>query len=331
MRASPLDVVVSVIACGALLTLAAFTDRLVANPDPRTLNLKPAPLEPRDRIYGVAAPTPDVLWLAGGGGKIVRSDDAGRSWRVQTTPVTDTLQDIAAWDATRAIAVGDNGAVLVTQDGGTTWRKQEALPADFVQKLLRVRVTGPGAAWIVGTMGTILRTGDGGATWEVLGERIDVAFNDAAFPDPDTAVLVGEFGRIVRSTDGGRTWRELPPASERSLMSVAFRDARNGAAVGLDGQVLVTGDGGASWSAVDSGTHEHLFAVAVQDGSWIAVGDMGVVVTGAAGADSWQSRRLGEHEFAWHAGLASYREGLFLVGATRGTLNSQGWTPLALQ
>ncbi len=326
-----IDLIVFVASCAALLALAALTDRLVPEASPERTNLKAPPLDGRDRTYGVAAPQPDVLWLAGSAGKIVRSDDAGATWAVQQTPLGEDLQDIAAWDGKRAVAVGNDGVAVVTADGGASWRRVDVPRSEVANKLLRVRLAPDGSAWAVGAMGTILRSADGGATWERRGREMDVAWNDIAFPDKDRGVVVGEFGRVMRTADGGRTWKETPRVTESSLLGVAFRDGKLGVAVGLDGRILATRDGGATWSPAAAATREHLLAVGFVDGGWVAVGDMGMLFTADPEARQWSVRRLAEHEIAWHTDFARYSGGLFLVGASRGTWRAGAWSPLILK
>jgi hypothetical protein len=111
------------------------------------------PLAPRDLFLGAAAPADGVLWLAGSEGKIVRSDDGGRSWRVQRSGTTGMLQAIAAWSPAEAVAVGADGAVLATRDGGGTWRPIR-LPIGKPHRLLAAALDGAGRLWVAGEMGS---------------------------------------------------------------------------------------------------------------------------------------------------------------------------------
>ncbi len=79
-----------------------------------------------DAFYGIAALPNGAMWAVGSNGKILYSDDAGQSWRRQGTGSRETLQDVAAWDARRAVAVGNDGVVLTTGDGGHSWTPAQA-------------------------------------------------------------------------------------------------------------------------------------------------------------------------------------------------------------
>lgn len=320
-----LDGVLIVLVGSTLVAGAVRSHHFVPEPDPETLEIEAPAIEPRDLIYGVAAPEPGVLWLAGNHGKVVRSDDGGITWQVQETPGRENLQDLAAWDGRRAVAVGNDGLVMRTGDGGATWDEVEVPRSEIVNKLLRVEAYGEATAWTVGAGGMILVSRDAGATWERRSPREDVAWNGVSFVDAERGLVVGEFGRILATDDGGATWDELASPVERSLMDVELRDLERGVAVGLDGLLLVTDDGGETWTVTPSGTPVHLYTVSWRDGRWMAAGDGGVILEGDEAARRWKARPLGDHELGWHTGLARDGEHLVLVGASQGRLVDGAW------
>lgn len=301
---------------GGLLYAAFFVKA-----EPMVGNLRERPIERRDAFYGIAVPRPDVVWGAGSYGKVVRSEDRGRSWAVQPTPGDAHLQAISAWDAERAVAVGNHGIVIVTADGGATWREVEVPRSEVANKLVQVRTYPDGVAWAVGEVGAVLRTRDYGATWQrVLAEK-DQAWNDIFFVGAD-GWMVGEFGQMMRTRDGGDTWQQIDSPLESSLMSVHFRDAANGVAVGLAGGVLTTADGGASWTEAARVTREHLNCVIWDGGRWVAVGDKGVRVTGGADGRGWKGERISEQDLSWRTQIARAGDGFVLAGANLALLDN---------
>jgi photosystem II stability/assembly factor-like uncharacterized protein len=325
-----LDVLILAVVGIGLLTAALYSETITGRAADEVADLVPPPIQWRDQFLGVAAPAPGVIWMAGSGGKVVRSEDGGQSWSIQETGVTENLQGIDAWDPDRAIAVGNDGVVLVTADGGDSWTRVEAPRSEIANKLIRVRCADGGEAWAVGVMGTILHSEDWGASWQRRAEEVDVAWNDIAFADEQNLWVVGEFGSMMHSPDAGATWQEVEPASERSLMGLSFRDARTAVAVGLDGLVLRTLDAGLSWTPVDAGTPLHLFDVVWDGAEWIAVGGMGVVVTGSENGDSWRAQRLSERDLAWHTALVPTGDGVYVAGASQGSWRTGQWTPAGL-
>lgn len=300
---------------------------LFIKPQPVGSTVSPPVIERRDFFYGITTPAPGLLWIAGTNGKIVRSEDGGQTWKLQAIATKAHLQDIAAWDALNAVAVGNKGVVAVTSDGGANWTEVEAPKSQIANKLTRVLTLPQGQAWAVGEMGALLQSADFGKTWQRKRDEEDVGWNDVAFANANDGWVVGEFGRILRTVNGGAAWQAVQAPVQSSLMGVAFRDARNGAAVGLEGVVLVTHDGGATWQQVKSGIAEHLFTVVWDDkkASWIAGGNQGLWVTGSSDGASWKAGRLDERDLSWHT-KASIADGkTYFAGSNVGAWDGKSW------
>lgn len=293
---------------------------------PKSVGASVAPpvLSPRDIFYGIAVPTQSVVWAVGQKGKIVRSEDAGKTWVAQKVPLRTNFQSIATWSAQRAIVVGNAGSVLVTNDGGLHWQAVANVPLNAEgQKFLRARAATDGRAWIVGEFGLILSSIDFGATWTSVGKKEDIAWNDLAV-GPSAMVAVGEFGRIRRSSDGGKSWSDISSPVKSSLTSVAMRADGMAIAVGLDGVILVSSNEGTSWQRLPSGTAEHLFSVASGPNGWYAVGDQGVYL--AAGDDStiWKSKHFAARYYGWHTDVQLFSGALYVAGKTLSVLAADG-------
>jgi photosystem II stability/assembly factor-like uncharacterized protein len=296
-------------------------------PSPQGASVARPVFERGDRFYGLVVQESGKAWLVGSSGKILRSEDGARSWRMQASPVDVPLQDIAAWDEQRAVAVGNGGVIVVTDDGGTSWRKVEAPRSKIANKLLRVTVLADGQAWAVGEGGSILQSLDFGSTWRQVGPEEDVAWNDIVFRG-QRGWMVGEYGRIRVSDNRGVSWREIKSPTKMSLMSVAFKDSSNGVAVGLNGVILASHDGGETWTQEESrspdqiadagqaenradvgkvferGQLEHLLDVIWDGDRWIAVGSKGIIVIGDADARQWRATRLSSDDRNWYTSVA---------------------------
>ena len=280
--------------------------------------VEPKAVERRDNFFSVVAPSEQVAWAAGTGGKIVRTDDGGRTWHRQNTATYENLQGIAAWDAQHAVAAGNHGVILFTADGGNSWKAAQVPKSDNPNKLFRVHIF-DGVAWAVGEFGSLLRSDDKGATWTRAMEEKDRAWNDICFRGQN-GWLVGEFGTVMRTTDGGATWTENELENKVSLMGVEFRDDQNGVAVGLTGTLMVTSDGGATWRDVPPLTREHLLDIAWDENRWVAVGDKGVMVTSDAAAAEWKLGRISEGDVSWRTQIARAGNRYYVSGANLGVL-----------
>ncbi|MCP4596788.1 MAG: glycosyl hydrolase [Neptuniibacter sp.] len=314
---------------------------LFVKPEPVGSTVIPTAIENRDRFYGMVA-IDSTLWAVGANGKIVRSDDAGKTWAVQNVPVKAHLQDISAWDENNAVVVGNNGVALYTRDGGVTWQQAEAPVNDVVNKLLDVKVYDEGEAWAVGAFGTILRSNDYGQTWSYARETEDFILNEITKRADGGLVAVGEFGSILIS-DQGSNWQMVTAPVESSLMAIDFQDATTGIAAGLEGVLLKTTDGGFNWSrvgnalafpkveadpgvgvALDGGwrdvTTEHIFSVFWHQDlqRWYGVGTKGLWLEAEPEAQIWKTGRLAPKDLAWHTSIAQVDDGVVLAGKNLG-------------
>ena len=300
---------------------------LFVKPQPAGGTVQPPVLERRDHFYGIAAAPNEDIWVAGSDGKIVAVDKQGLT-RPLVSATHQTLQDIATWDDSHGVAVGNEGVVLITSNGGHSWKTVESVPrSEVANKLTRVRVAADGKAVATGEMGALLISKDYGATWTRLRDEEDVAWNDAALLPNDRLVVVGEFGRILVSPDGGNTWDTPKVPVESSLMAVSFRNANEGVAVGLEGVVLTTRDGGRSWHREKQDSHAHLFDVTWDDANqrWLGVGALGTWIQAGPEASDWQSGRLDERDLAWHTRILPKGKEAWLAGANVGRWDEKRW------
>jgi len=302
---------------------------LFIKPQPVGMTVQPPVMEQRDYYYGLAVLPGQRRWLAGSNGKIIQIDGEGHA-SLLVAGAAQTLQDIAAWDETRGLAVGNEGVVVRTADGGKTWQEVADVPkSEVANKLNRVRLGPEGVAVATGEMGALLATQDYGEHWRRLRPEEDQAWNDVALLPGKKLVAVGEFGRIAISADNGATWADIKAPIEVSLMSVAFRDAQNGLAVGLEGTVLKTENGGETWHALDVAAHEHLYDIvwdAARD-RWIGAGNLGRWLMVDAGG-KMESGRLDAQDLTWHVRAVPEGDRIWFIGANVGRWDGKTWSPL---
>ena len=132
-------------------------------------------VEPGDvNLYGLSFGDPDHAWQVGEFGVVLASQDGGRTWHQQTTPVESTLFGVRFSDAQHGIAVGLDSVILRTENAGATWTPVP--PPIQGRSLFDVFVRGQ-QGWIVGDQGTVLRTANGGASWTVEPLPLQLAAN----------------------------------------------------------------------------------------------------------------------------------------------------------
>jgi hypothetical protein len=150
-------------------------------------------------FHALRADGPRVIGYDASGGRLMRSDDAGRTWTTLATP--DSLHAVAAdpGRSERLLASG-SGGLFGSTDGGTSWTAVPGPPA-----LLAWPASD--ALYAIGADGTVAASADAGRSWTAAG----------ALPgDPVAATAAGREalvvalsdGRIVSSPDGGRSWSD---------------------------------------------------------------------------------------------------------------------------
>lgn len=139
-----------------------------------------------------------VLGYDATGGRLMQSEDGGRTWTVVRRDVA--LFDVAAHprDPSRLVATGENG-VAASGDGGATWR-------DLGARGVLLAWPRADRLYALTPDGAVTRTSDGGATWVRRGA---LPGEPAALTatGPEALIVALHDGRLVSSGDGGRTWR----------------------------------------------------------------------------------------------------------------------------
>lgn len=324
-----IEIILSLVIVFGLLWVAFYLQ-----PSAEVKVIEPSPFGQRENYYGATAPSKDgrVLWAVGRKGRIIRSEDHGKNWVIQNSPITSVhLQDIDAWNNESAIIVGDNGTVLVTSDGGANWSKKELELRQFGEQLLKVHVEkSADRAWAVGAMGSVFVSDDRGDSWRMTHPEEDLSWNGLDVSSDGTVWVVGEFGRMSKSTDHGQSWEEVSVGADQSLMDVSFSDAQTGVAVGLSGTIFSTVDGGEQWQQVESGTDMHINDIAWDGEHFVAVGSGGILLASNSGGTHWTVGRLGENNSFWYTEVvpiasASLGRQYLGAGANLGISRNSQW------
>ncbi|MEP5990548.1 exo-alpha-sialidase, partial [Rhodopirellula bahusiensis] len=197
-------------------------------------------------LYAVSV-SPDgmILVAVGDWGVIVRSEDAGKTWRNFASGVDAALCDVRFLNETRVVAVGggyepvtglSRGVALASDDAGRTWHRVDSLETT---KLHRMAIRNgfdaeplpAGSIEAVGddaeaSRGNRFHSFDGGLTWledsaqstesrtklrDWLRQDVLVQASESARQTKGEGwrVRVGTHGLIERSTDDGQTWNPV--------------------------------------------------------------------------------------------------------------------------
>ncbi len=231
---------------------------------------------------GLSVVNEKVVWASGTGGTVIRTTDAGATWKVMTVPGAEKLdfRDIEAFDDKTAyilsIGNGDSSRIYKTADGGATWKQQfvnqkEAAFFDAIacyDKTNCLAMSDPVEGHYV-----LIETTDG-ETWKEIKSNAMPAARDgeAAFAASGTCLIVhgksdaylvsgGDAARVFRSQDRGKTWKAfntpiVSGTSGSGIFSIAMWDAKNGVIVGgnyeqpndAKSNLAFTSDSGSTWT-----------------------------------------------------------------------------------
>ena len=156
----------------------------------------------------VAVIGPHHAWIGTGAGRVLRSSDEGRTWRVSTTPVpagaSSGIFSVAFRDAGHGVVVGGDYRketealrnAAVTSDGGATWQLASRGPGGY--RSVVASVPGTKASFIAAGPSGVDWSEDDGKTWEGAAGS---GFDTLSFAR-GTAVAwaAGDHGRLARLT-----------------------------------------------------------------------------------------------------------------------------------
>lgn len=201
------------------------------------------------RAFSVAVDDSAKAILLACGNGLLRSLDAGQSWRVESDwRVTEVLDVLPGPHAGGALLATAHGVWQWAPESDDAWRPiNDGLDSTFVSQLVRLN-SGYAAATETGVY--TLRTAPGGKrTWKRVG--VTSPARSITVSHGDRRWIVGlEKRGIARSSDGGTTWT-YPLASD-SIYATASHpiDENTLVAGGLSGTLWLSTDGGVSWQNV---------------------------------------------------------------------------------
>ena len=173
-------------------------------------------------LYDVRFLNEQTGWVVGEFGRILRTDDGGKSWKEQQgtlmggdTGIVDpmdipTFFGITVISDKVAIVSGLEGRIAHTEDGGTTWKFDDMkLDYPIVDPLYVSFVTPDGTGWAAGAAGEVVTRKPGDPAWTRanMGMSLFTWIRSIDFADAQNGWLVGGYGNILHTTDGGKSWR----------------------------------------------------------------------------------------------------------------------------
>lgn len=138
--------------------------------------------------------------IVGYGGRILATDDGGKTWVARFSGTTASLNRVLFSDANTVWALGESGTVLKSLDAGQTWRP---VNVGSTQRLNSIRFVDALQGWIVGEGGTVLFTRDGGQTWVPQNAGTQKSLQRVYAVDARSAWISGGEGTLLATGTGG--------------------------------------------------------------------------------------------------------------------------------
>jgi len=249
--------------------------------------------------------TPTTGFVVGNNNLILRTDDAGLTWRYVSNGVAKPWSAVAMLDDRRGVVCGGDGWVMSTQDGGTTWTPSNpGLALSHGDTLLSLSIVKPNFVIASGLFGTMVRSFDGGLTWEAArGPGVNGTADSWAieFVTPQEGWI--STGNIIsHTTDGGTNWTQQYSGlidGFYNAYDLEFKDAQHGWAPGYPGYVLRTDNGGQTWAPIiptsSNAVWRSISMVDTQTG-WVAgyhgISAIGLIARTTDGGLHWQSQTV---------------------------------------
>jgi photosystem II stability/assembly factor-like uncharacterized protein len=137
------------------------------------------------------------------GGGIMRTEDAGKTWKPATFGLQDFEVTALAWGAGETVLAATADGIYRSPNGGRAWRLCPGSEGSIIAALAFLP---NGDALAALEVGGLLRSTDGGQTWEPFSDLPENLEATALFITHDGVVLLGTIENVLRSVDGGQTW-----------------------------------------------------------------------------------------------------------------------------
>jgi photosystem II stability/assembly factor-like uncharacterized protein len=210
------------------------------------------------RIASVAVSptTKGVMYIAGPGTDVLRTEDGGHSWieRNEGLPSRDVIAVAAhaTQPDTVYVVVHDQG-VYRSQDAGRSWRLMERGSQGGIRQLIHSDMPGSmQTGWLfAATPKGIRRNMDCFCLWQDAGKLESEAYSVTYDPGRPEHIYAATERGLFRSTDGGENWVQTTyPGSK--VVALAF--ARTGTlyAVNDEGILFRSEDNGGTWNQVNA-------------------------------------------------------------------------------
>lgn len=198
------------------------------------------------QLNSVAFATDSIVWAVGANGTILKSIDAGNTWKLQDKITFYQLNSVWFTSKDTGYIAGDGsnyGLMLKTTNGGLSW-KQIYYGTLNNRSSYNLFFTDNNVAY-VGKSDGVSKTVNAGMTWQ-SSLSLTGGVGDVDFVNKDTGYAVNG-GKIYKTINAGATWSVVLNTAV-SFNAIHFANKDTGFVCGLSGEIYRTNNGGNTWA-----------------------------------------------------------------------------------
>ena len=218
-------------------------------------------------------PNSEEIWAVGGGGLIIHSGDAGKTWKRQNIEPDMNSEKAAETASLSQFSVGSFPNAGTQQFNGKS--SQKSKPDSSFQNLnspktanqdtgIRILTVGKKGGSVPSPRQSATKSAPKSQT-KIADKRDSSTANSPAlkrdyktidlrsvqFIDSQHGWVVGDLGTILKTDDGGVHWEEVQSGVTKRLCYVQFNNLNVGWAVSIERNVIHTTDGGHVWNSLN--------------------------------------------------------------------------------
>ena len=254
---------------------------------------KMSPLSLKSPMLGIAA-AGDKVVAVGLRGTVLRSTDAGASWKQVAMPVSTDLTSVRFTGGDTAWAIGHDAAVLRSDNAGQTWvtvLDGRSLFALMTQHYRKLADSGNEEAT------RIVAEVEGAVAMSATPGVLPYAFFDIWIGADGEGFLAGAFGFLLHTSDAGKTWEPWLERAENDRRMHLYALEQS-----ADGELYLAGEQGlvrrydrkaGRFVTVETPYNGTFFGLKSAPAGLVAYGLRGNAFLSADGAQSWAPIALG--------------------------------------
>jgi len=241
-------------------------------------------------LTSVQFPTPDIGYVVGTAGTILKTVDGGTTWQSHNFLPSESWASVFFTSVNVGFISSGTGKIYKTTDGGNNWTN--IFTSQPGKSLRGIKFTDENHGYILGTGGTFMKTINGGATWTAKQTGVTEDLQNLDFINEMTGYIVGDNGTLLKTTDGGNSWVVLDSGiAGLDLYDLDFINENTGYIAGDGLCILKTTNGGATWEVLmhmkDKGGFLHRACQFVDENRGYFGGNWGAIVTTNDSGSTW--------------------------------------------